>query len=200
MKKIKSKLTLIFLVIIVINFTMLVTNAFRFPEKYIPANKYHLRNDLLRQDAKAIEYYQRTYLDKGVELFDDVALDNAEIEPQTKENVQIKVNTPKEEKAVYMGDFVATAYCVCYKCCGKTPQHPAYGITASGKRATPGRTVAVDPNVIPLGSTVIVNGTEFYVAEDTGKAIKGNRLDICFSTHEEALQFGRRCVEVEVIF
>jgi 3D (Asp-Asp-Asp) domain-containing protein len=188
------------LVVIVILFTILVIDVFSFPEKYITTAKYHLHNDLLRQDAEAIEYYKTAYLEKGVELFDDIDIDNSKMVAQTKEDVQVKINTPKEIKTVYMGDFVATAYCVCIKCCGKTPQHPAYGITASGKRATPGRTVAVDPNVIPLGSTVIVNGTEFYVAEDTGKAIKGNRLDICFSTHESALQFGRQIVEVEVIF
>lgn len=164
MKKLNFKLLLIFLVIIVINFTMFGNYSCNCPE--IKAS----------------------------------VSDNVKIIGEPKEDVQIKVNTPKEEKAVYMGDFVATAYCICYKCCGKTPQHPAYGVTASGKRATPGRTVAVDPNVVPLGSTVIVNGKEFYVAEDTGKAIKGNRLDICFSTHESALQFGRQIVEVEVIF
>lgn len=104
-----------------------------------------------------------------------------------------------EQAAVYMGNFTATAYCICYDCCRKTPDHPAYGITASGKRATPGRTVAVDPCKIPLGSIVIIDGKE-YVAEDTGGSIKGNRVDICFASHEEALQFGRRRVEVEVIY
>lgn len=163
LQKLNFKLLLIFLVIIVINFTIFGNYSCNCPE--IKAN-----------------------------VPDDVKIT---VEP--KEDVQAKVNTPKEIKTVYMGDFVATAYCICYKCCGKTPQHPAYGITASGKRATPGRTVAVDPNVIPLGSTVIVNGTE-YIAEDTGKAIKGNRVDICFASHEEALQFGRQIVEVEVIF
>ena len=188
------------MVAFVIFFTIFGIDIYNYPEKYITTTKYHLRNDLLRQDAEAVEYYQKAYLDKGVELFDDITLDNAEIKPQTKEDVQAKINTPKETKAVYMGDFIATAYCICYDCCGKTPEHPAYGITASGTKATPGRTVAVDINKIPLGSTVIVNGNEYYVAEDTGKAIKGNRVDICFSTHESAIQHGVRTVEVEVIF
>lgn len=130
---------------------------------------------------------------------DDVV--TQEIEPQLKEETDIRETIVEESKVVYMGNFVATAYCICYDCCGKTPEHPAYGITASGKRATPGRTVAVDPYVIPLGSTVIIKGHEHeYIAEDTGGAVKGNRVDILFATHEEALQFGRRIVEVEVIF
>lgn len=195
-----KKIYKFFLVVFVIFFTIFGIDVYNYPEKYITTTKYHLRNDLLVQDAEAVAYYQSAYLDKGVELFDDVSIESKKITPQTKEDVQVKVNTPKETKTVYMGDFVATAYCICYKCCGKTPEDLAYGVTASGAKATPGRTVAVDPNVIPLGSTVIVNGKEFYVAEDTGKAIKGNRVDICFSTHEEALQFGRQIVEVEVIF
>lgn len=126
-----------------------------------------------------------------------------EIEPQLKEEVQARETVVEEPKVVYMGNFVATAYCICYDCCGKTPEHPAYGITASGKRATPGRTVAVDPYIVPLGSTVIVkvDGKEYeYIAEDTGSAIKGNKVDICYESHEQAKQFGRRIVEVKVIY
>lgn len=48
-----------------------------------------------------------------------------------------------------------------------------------------GRTIAVDPDIIPLGSTVKIEGQE-YVAEDTGGAIKGNRIDIFVSSHDEA--------------
>ena len=195
----KLKFLKISLAILVIIFTILANDYFEYPEKYIPKAKYHLHNDLLRQDAEATEYYQRAYVDKGVELFDDISIESEEIVPQTKETLQVKVVTPKEGKAVYMGDFVATAYCICCKCCGKTPEHPAYGITASGTKATPGRTVAVDPTKIPLGSTVIIDGHE-YIAEDTGSAVKGNRIDICYESHEAALQHGVRTVEVKVIF
>ena len=194
-----KKIYKFFLVVFVIFFTMFGIDVYNFPEKHITTSKYHLHNALARQDAEAVAYYQSAYLDNGVELFGDISIESEEIVPQTKENVSVKVNTPKEEKVVYMGDFVATAYCVCYKCCGKTPEHPAYGITASGTKATPGRTVAVDTNKIPLGSTVIIDGKE-YVAEDTGGSIKGNRIDICYESHESALQFGRQTVEVKVIF
>lgn len=80
----------------------------------------------------------------------------------------------------------ATAYCPCEKCCGKTD-----GITATGTKATAGRTIAVDPNVIPYGTELIINGNT-YVAEDCGGAIKGNDIDVFFNTHEEALNFGRQ--------
>lgn len=90
-----------------------------------------------------------------------------------------------------LGTFEATAYCNCSVCCGKW----AGGKTASGTTPTAGRTIAVDPNVIPLGSTVVVNGTS-YVAEDTGSAIKGKIIDIYHESHSEALSFGRQSVEV----
>lgn len=88
-----------------------------------------------------------------------------------------------------LGTFKITHYCACYECCGKYPGDADYGITATGTTATAGRTIAVDPNVIPLGSHVIIDGKE-YVAEDVGGAIDGNRIDIYVSSHAEALALG----------
>lgn len=92
-----------------------------------------------------------------------------------------------------LGEFKLTAYCTCEKCCGEW----ADGITYSGTKATPGRTIAVDPDVIPLGSTVYINGTE-YIAEDIGGAIKENRIDVLFATHQEALAFGVQYANVKI--
>ncbi|MCX8130060.1 MAG: 3D domain-containing protein [Clostridia bacterium] len=105
--------------------------------------------------------------------------------------------------------FIATAYDLSYESCGKYPSHPEYGITFSGKPAVKGRTIAVDPEVIPLGSKVYIefprnytalNG--WYVAEDTGSKIKGNIIDIYFgkSALQEARKFGRRRVSVQIIY
>jgi 3D (Asp-Asp-Asp) domain-containing protein len=60
------------------------------------------------------------------------------------------------------------------------------------------KTVAVDPNVIPLGSKLYING-EYYIAEDTGGAIKGNRIDINCATHSEALNNGTGYVKVFLV-
>lgn len=88
-----------------------------------------------------------------------------------------------------------THYDCCVLCCGKTD-----GITASGVKATPGVTVAVDPNVIPLGSDVLVDYGDgiinYYRADDTGSAIKGNKLDLCVSSHQEAINLGVRTATV----
>lgn len=95
-----------------------------------------------------------------------------------------------EEKIKSLGTFKFTAYCPCFKCCGKSD-----GITKTGTKATEGRTIAVDPNKIPLGSTVIIDGHE-YIAEDVGGCIKGNKIDVFFDNHKTALDFGVQYKEV----
>lgn len=76
--------------------------------------------------------------------------------------------------------------------------------TAMGTRARVGA-VAVDPRVIPLGSKLYIESMDgfptygFATAEDTGGAIKGNRIDLFYSTNAQALRFGRRNVKVYVL-
>lgn len=60
------------------------------------------------------------------------------------------------------------------------------------------RVIAVDPSVIPLGSKVTVEGYGTYIAADTGGAIKGNKIDIHFTTVQQALNFGRRSIKITV--
>ena len=95
------------------------------------------------------------------------------------------------------GEFKLTAYCPCMKCCGKTD-----GITSTGTLAAEGRTIAVDPRVIPYGSTVTLyyeDGTvHTYTAEDCGGAIKENRIDVFFSSHDAARAFGVQSAMVYV--
>jgi 3D (Asp-Asp-Asp) domain-containing protein len=95
--------------------------------------------------------------------------------------------------------MVVTAYCPCTKCCGPN----AAGITASGKPVTAnrGRFVAADGELFPFGSRVRVPG--YYDAQsvevlDRGSAIKGNRIDVYFASHQKAAEWGRRWVEVIV--
>ena len=60
-----------------------------------------------------------------------------------------------------------------------------------------GRTIAVDPKIIPLGSEVKV-GDKVYVAEDTGGAIKGKRIDLFVGSHSEAMKFGKKVIKVYI--
>jgi len=93
-----------------------------------------------------------------------------------------------------------TAYTAGKESTGKTPSHPAYGITRSGSKAEEGRTVAVDPSIIPLGSTVLIEGIGVRKAEDTGSAIKGARIDVFMNDLKEAVDFGvKKNVKVFVL-
>jgi 3D (Asp-Asp-Asp) domain-containing protein len=104
----------------------------------------------------------------------------------------VRVNQPIEEKETeptptYTAmEIVATAYCPCEKCCGKSD-----GITSTGVKAKANRTVAADPNILPYGTEILCGMGEFVV-EDCGGAIKGNRVDFYFDSHSEALKFGRQ--------
>lgn len=88
----------------------------------------------------------------------------------------------------YIGECTVTAYCPCAECCGRW----ADGFTATGLPAGPG-IVAVDPEVIPLGSTVIIDGLK-YLAADVGAS--GKHVDIAVSSHEQAVELGVRSEKV----
>ena len=85
------------------------------------------------------------------------------------------------------GEFRIYHYCPCEYCCGKKPGDPDYGLTATGTVATAGRTIAVDPDVIPLGSEVLINGV-IYIAEDTG--VQGKTIDLFVDDHAQAAAMG----------
>jgi 3D (Asp-Asp-Asp) domain-containing protein len=88
-----------------------------------------------------------------------------------------------------------TAYCPCTKCCGK------YGwgyTTASGYKIKPGdRFVAADKS-LPFGTEVQIPGYGNVQVKDRGGAIKGNRLDVYFDTHREALKWGVKTLQVKI--
>ena len=121
-------------------------------------------------------------------------INNKSLSKEKVKEVTLQYNDFKGSNIVYLGTFSSTAYCACSKCCGKW----SAANTASGTRPTQGRTIAVDPKVIPLGSKIIINGRT-YIAEDTGSAIKGKKIDIFYSSHQDALNWGRRNIEVSVV-
>lgn len=88
----------------------------------------------------------------------------------------------------------ASAYEPGPRSCGPS----ADGRTSCGLRAGYG-VVAVDPRVIPLHSRLYVEGYGLAIAGDTGRAIKGNRIDLGFNTYREAMRFGRRSVIVHIL-
>ena len=86
----------------------------------------------------------------------------------------------------HLGKFSISHYCSCPIC----TQTPKGSKTATGHIPREGRTVAVDPKIIPLHSVIYVEDLGTFVAEDVGGAVKGNHLDIYISDHQRALNLG----------
>ena len=122
-----------------------------------------------------------------VELLHDAVPAAATISPMV---VAPKVRTLRME---------VTAYCPCKKCCGENAQ----GITASGHEVSynQSRFVAADTDRLPFGTKLVIPGYGSGAVEviDRGGAIKGHKLDVFFTTHQEALQWGRQWVDVTIV-
>lgn len=86
----------------------------------------------------------------------------------------------------YAGEYTIVAYCAEQypHICGGNPT------TKSGEPVTPGVTVAADPDVLPLGTRVYIDGIGERVVQDTGGAIKGRKIDLAVESHQEAVAWG----------
>ena len=105
----------------------------------------------------------------------------------TRDTIQTSRGDMRFKKSYYME---ATAYL--------PTDGGGHGITATGVRARHG-IVAVDPRVIPLGSYVYIEGYGIALAADTGGAIKGHKIDLCMESLTDALNFGRRTIQVYLL-
>ena len=90
---------------------------------------------------------------------------------------------------------------ITFYCCEDRPHicGTGTGITASGRRVTPYVSCAVDTDIIPLGSTIMIehNGGMVYLrADDTGPAVKGDHIDIAVPTHDFALSLGVQTADI----
>lgn len=89
-----------------------------------------------------------------------------------------------------------TAYDLSFQSCNKHPNHPEYGITASGKHVTEWQTVAAWTD-IPFGTKVYVPHFKdkpnkgIFTVEDRGGAIKEGMLDVYMADYDECMEFGR---------
>ena len=148
------------------------------PEIVDLVRNYRKEMDIPQEPSKAV------YPRKEIE-----AKKKAEAEKRRKAEEAKK----KKAKKVHMGKFRVTYYCACYSC------SEGYGnMTATGVRAKEGRTIAVDPKVIPYKTKVEING-HTYIAEDCGGAIKGKDIDIYLESHKRVYQSGVDYYDVYVL-
>ena len=119
---------------------------------------------------------------------------------KTYESKEIPAKTRTKARAVHHeGDSIPTGHAMYVSASGYSAYDPGNSKhTASGTLVRHG-VIAVDPNMIPLGTRVFIPGYGEAVAEDIGGSIKGHRIDVAFDSHEEALAFGRRDLEIIII-
>ena len=127
--------------------------------------------------------------------------------------IQNEVKAGQQAKTYYPVDVVsewetvlmdASAYCPCTKCCdnwGTIPVSSGKRKTASGHTIKIGDKFVAAPRKYPFGTEMMIpgyNNGRIVKVEDVGGAIKGNKLDLYFDKHTEALQFGRQKIAVKV--
>ncbi|UOE57686.1 3D domain-containing protein [Cytobacillus oceanisediminis] len=118
----------------------------------------------------------------------------AESKPAAEAEAEAPAESANKETAQNVLSMEATAYTADCEGCS--------GITATGinlKENPDQKVISVDPNVIPLGTKVHVEGYGNAVAGDTGGAIKGNKIDIFMPSQEDAINFGRKTVKVTIL-
>ena len=149
--------------------------------------KYQNNTEIKR--TKISEKVIKKPVDKIVQVRSKVTSRSSDsVRGESLPDTKVSSNSTEGKTKIYK----ITAYCSCAKCCGKTN-----GITASGRKAKAGRTIAA-PRGFKFGTKLSING-KTYIVEDRGGAIKGNRIDLYVNSHSEALRWGVRYLPVKVL-
>lgn len=113
---------------------------------------------------------------------------------------EYKLTTPETQiTKVSLGKYTITAYCSCEKCCGKWAQNRPNGkvIGSAGIELTPEVSVA---SPLPFGTILEIDGNNYIVEDRTSEAIakryNNKIIDIYFDSHQKALNYGKKSMEV----
>lgn len=165
---------------------------------YLPQESIKLLKDQ-HFSRRIINSSERVNLIKNIENWRQKRIDKIRIKNITVNNDRSPLKTVNTGNKSYsykeMRLMEATAYYPGPECTGKNAIH---GRTYTGKKARYGL-VAVDPKVIPLGTKLYIEGYGKAEAADIGEAIKGNKIDLCYNTYQEAKQFGRKKIKVYLL-
>ena len=134
---------------------------------------------------------QNNIIDQAIEIT-NLNKSNQDLSSQLT-SVQFDLEALKQNQVAYIGKYKITYYCACKQCCGKTN-----GITASGAKVQEGVTVAADTSKLPFGTNIYISGIGWRTVQDRGGAIKGNRLDIYISCHNDPMPYNVQNLDVWV--
>ena len=123
---------------------------------------------------------------EGIIRVEYIVMDPEELQATEPEEVEPQVI----ERS--LGTYEVTAYCACEQCTG--PYND--GITYSGEPAVEGVTIAADIDKHPIGTELYIEGVGYRTVQDIGGSIYGDKIDVYFDSHQEALEFGRQQLEV----
>ena len=180
---------------------------------YLPCGNTNIQEEQSQAQPQNVQIEEPIVEEKNIENVEnkieeqeDVKIEEVEEPIAAKENTTIALTEEKtkvtsrgessvreeektKNKKISLGIYKLTAYCGCSKCCGKST-----GITASGVKAKANHTIAAPKNFV-FGTKIEIDGN-IYIVEDRGGAIKGNKIDVYFSSHSEALNFGVKYKEI----
>lgn len=160
-------------------------------EQYI--NELISKNDQLESDKKNINDKLSNKNKEVKELQKKIDSLEEKVSPTVKKT---KGDTKPSGKT--LGEYTVTAFTAGAESTGKSPGHPLYGVTASGKKVKEGITIACPPQ-IELGTKLHIEGIGVRTCEDRGGAIKGQKLDLYIASLPAAQSFGKQRKEVRKI-
>ena len=145
-------------------------------------------NQVLKEQQLSLKEQQLSLKEQQLSLKEQQLSLKKQQDKLKKEEKEQEAKKQEEVKKGWTHEFHVTAYCGCYSC------SEGYGTqTSTGVTAEAGRTIAVDPDVVPYGSKVQING-HTYVAEDCGGAINGYEIDIYMDEHSSTDRFGSQYI------
>lgn len=207
----KRKLGLLFLVLLFISLSITIT--YQQVNFYIDRYNYYME---LERDFSVLSSELSKLHSRNTQLRANLIAERKEVDTLSK-MLDYKTTSVIEMIPSSTYTFTATAYTAGPESTGKTPDHPAYGITKSGAEVEAWHTIAADPNVLPLGTRVFIPqfadkpNKGIFVVEDTGrrddskaadgnyKHIQGKRIDIYHPELSWAKKFGRRDLNIIVL-
>lgn len=145
----------------------------------------HKYNEVVNELA-IMQYNYQTENEKSIRLSKELNRVSITLESINNTIADLK---DEEYRLAYIGDFKLSHYCteVYEHICGT-----GTGLTSTGTKVTAGRTVAVDPSVIPYGSQIYIEGYGWRIAEDCGGSVDGSHIDIAVETHTQAISMGMK--------